>query len=388
MGGVLATVLLTVFALSVHAQTFTLRYTFTGWPKDGANPYAGLFVDAKGNLYGTTEFGGDVDYGYGIAFEVTGTGETVLHNFGKGTDGGFPYAGLVMDGKGNLYGTTTFGGGASEDGTVFRIDEKGRETVLYRFCPKNGCRDGETPVAALIGDAKGNLYGTTVYGGGAKRCGLYGCGTVFKMTETGKETALHIFTAGADGANPWAGLVMDAKGNLYGTTVGGGASNAGTVFKVSKSGKETVLYNFNAAMDGSGPLSGLVLDAKGNLYGTTVNGGASNAGTVYKLSQKGEKTVLYSFTGGADGANPYAGLVMDAKGNLYGTTFAGGASSRFGTVFKVSHSGKETVLYSFTGGSDGANPYASLIMDARGNLYGTTYEGGDWGVGTVFQLTP
>jgi uncharacterized repeat protein (TIGR03803 family) len=160
------------------------------------------------------------------------------------------------------------------------------------------------------------------------------------------------------------------------------------VFKVSKSGKETVLYNFNGAVDGSGPLSGLVLDAKGNLYGTTVNGGASNAGTVYKLSQKGEKTVLYSFTGGTDGANPYAGLVIDAKGNLYGTTYAGGASGRFGTVFEVSQSGKETVLYSFTGGSDGANPYASLIMDTRGNLYGTTYDAGDWGVGTVFELTP
>jgi uncharacterized repeat protein (TIGR03803 family) len=293
-----------------------------------------------------------------------------------------------MDAKGNLYSTTTYGGGAAGNGMVVKINAKGHETALYRFCPKSDCADGETPAAGLIVDSESNLYGTTIYGGGAHGCGSYSCGTVFKITKTGKETVLHRFTGDPDGANPWAGVVMDAKGNLYGTTVHGGRFNAGTVFEISKGGDETVLYSFTGGADGGHPYAGVVMDAKGNLYGTTFDGGASNSGTVFKVSKASKETVLHNFIGGADGANPYAGLVMDVDGNLYGTTTAGGASNRFGTIFKVSKSAKETVLYSFTGGSDGANPYASLVVDAKGNFYGTTYDGGDWGVGTVFELIP
>jgi uncharacterized repeat protein (TIGR03803 family) len=383
----LAAVLVTavVVAQSAQAQTFTLLHPFTGYPTDGAAPYAGLVMDAKGNLYGTTMQGG-VGEVYGTVFKLAGKKETVLHSFTGAPDGAGPIAGLVMDANGNLYGTTYYGGGPDPTGTVFKVSKSGKETVLYSFCAVSGCADGESPYAGLVMDAKGNLYGTTT-GGGAS-----GAGTVFKVTSKGKETVLYSFTGGPDGAYPYAGLVMDAKGNLYGTTYGGGKGD-GTVFKVTKTGKETVLYGFAGSPDGKGPEAGLVMDAKGNLYGTTVFGGASNSGTAFKVSSKGKETVLHSFAGGTDGATPYAGLVMDAKGNLYGTTYYGGTSTNCyldcGTVFKVSSKGKETVLYSFTGGTDGAYPYFGfLVMDAKGNLYGTAYEGGSSEEGTVWKLTP
>jgi uncharacterized repeat protein (TIGR03803 family) len=342
-------------------------------------------LGVAGNLYGTTELGGKL--GFGTAFRLAGGGETVLHTFRGGIDGAFPYAAFVMDPKGDLYSTTTYGGGASGNGMVVKTNAKGHETALYRFCPKSDCSNGETPAGGLIMDSEGSFYGTTIYGGVAHGCGLYGCGTVFKVTNRGKETLLHRFAGDLDGANPWAGVVMDAKGNLYGTTVHGGPSNTGTVFEISKSGNETVLYSFTGGADGGHPYAGLVMDAKGNLYGTTFDGGASNAGTVFKLNRAGKETVLHSFGGSPDGANPYAGVVMDLVGNLYGTTTSGGAFNNAGTIFKVGKSGKEIVLYGFRG-SDGANPYAGLVVDAKGNFYGTTYEGGDWGVGTVFELTP
>jgi uncharacterized repeat protein (TIGR03803 family) len=207
---------------------------------------------------------------------------------------------------------------------------------------------------------------------------------------------LHSFTGGADGATPDAGLVLDAAGNLYGTTVAGGASNLGTVFKLDKTGKETLRYSFLGGADGATPYAGLILDGAGNLYGATEVGGASNSGTVFKLDTTGVETLLYSFTGGADGT-PDVGLVRDAAGNLYGTTFAGGAPS-FGTVFKLDTTGTETVLYSFTGGADGGSPFGGLVRDAAGNLYGTTIEGGVdrapceadgyRGCGVVFKLDP
>jgi uncharacterized repeat protein (TIGR03803 family) len=294
-------------------------------------------MDAKGNLYGTTMQGG-VGEVYGTVFKLAGKKETVLHSFTGSPDGAGPIAGLVMDAKGNLYGTTYYGGGPDPTGTVFKVSKSGKETVLYSFCAVSGCADGESPYVGLVMDAKGNLYGTTT-GGGAS-----GAGTVFKVTSKGKETVLYSFTGGADGAYPYAGLVMDAKGNLYGTTYYGGAGGCdlgcGTVFKVTKAGKETVLYSFAGGTDGATPYAGLVMDAKGNLYGTTYYGGTStncylDCGTVFKVSSKGKETVLYSFTGGTDGAYPYFGfLVMDAKGNLYGTAYAGGSSEE-GTVWKL-----------------------------------------------------
>ncbi|MGH9206790.1 MAG: choice-of-anchor tandem repeat GloVer-containing protein, partial [Acidimicrobiales bacterium] len=292
------------------------------------------------------------------------------------------------DSSGNLYGTTG-SGGASNDGVVFKLTPGGTETVLHSFA--GGASDGSLPAAGLIADSSGNLYGTTSEGGASNN------GVVFKLSPDGTETVLHTFAGGSsDGANPRAGLIADSSGNLYGTTGSGGASNDGVVFKLTPGGTETVLHTFMGGGDGAFPLAGLIADSSGNLYGTTESGGGTGCiagfgcGTVFKLSPGGTETVLYSFKGGpSDGAQPFAGLYADSSGNLYGTTSGGGAS-RWGTVFKLSPGGTETV-YSFTGGSDGGQPVAGLIADSSGNLYGTIEHGGapgcSGGCGVVFKLT-
>ena len=377
-----------VAASSAQGQTYKedVLHNFMGGA-DGGHPQAGLIFDAKGNLYGTTVYGGA--YTYGTVFEVSSKGkETVLHSFKGGADGGNPYAGLIMDAKGNLYGTTLAGGtggcgSAGGCGTVFKVNSKDEETVLYSF---KGDGDGVNPYGGLIFDAKGNLYGTTFSGG------AYGYGTVFEVSSKGKETVLYSFTGGTDGGEPVAGLIFDAKGNLYGTTFMGGTPyyGAGTVFELSSKGKETVLHDFTPqTLDGGAPTSGLIFDAKGNLYGTTSTGGSNFQGTVYKVSSKGKETILYSFPGGSDGAgDPVAGLIFDAKGNLYGTAcYSTGYGKSKGIVFELSSKGKETVLYSFTG-KGGMNPTAGLIFDAKGNLYGTTFAGGTPSYGVVYKLTP
>src|SRR6202795_255396 len=311
--------------------------------------------------------------------------ETVLHSFAGPPDGALPNAAFVGDGLGNLYGTTVEGG-TFNYGAVFELDANGNETVLYSSPGPAG------PKAGLIRDSQGNLYGTT--GGG----GSFNSGTVFKVDANGNETVLYSFTGtGADGATPYAGLVRDAQGNLYGTTSNGGAYNHGTVFKLDVNRNETVLHSFTGTGgDGAYVYAGLVRDAQGNLYGTTYFGGdlsqcsGSGCGTVFKLDATGNETVLFSFTG-TNGAYSQAGLVRDTQGNLYGATLEGGVSNH-GTVFKLDRSGKESVLYSFTEtGQDGAGPGATLMRDAQGNLYGTTNGGGLGGVygyGTAFKLTP
>jgi len=352
----------------------TVLYTFTG--VDGGNPRASLVQDSAGNLYGTACYGGNSNAG--TVFKVSASGTvTVLYNFTGGVDGGGPGAGLVRDSAGNLYGTTTVGG-SSNSGTVFKVDTTGEEAVLYSF---TGGADGGIPEASVIRDSAGNLYGTTYQGGASTG----GAGTVFKVDTTGKETVLYSFTGGVDGGFPEASLVRDSAGNLYGTTTVGGGSNYGTVFKVDTTGEETVLYSFMGGADGGAPWASLVRDSAGNLYGTTYDDGASGYGTVFKVDTTGEETVLYSFMGGADGEHPIAGLIRDSAGNLYGTTYWGGASN-CGTVFKVDTTGKETVLYSFTGGTDGQGPYAGLVQNTAGNLYGTTYIGGAFTYGTVFEI--
>ena len=280
-------------------------------------------------------------------------------------------------------------------GTV--VGSEPRETVLHHF---HFGTDGAAPYGRLISDAAGNLYGTTqfrgIYGG---QCGAFGCGTVFKIDPSGKETVLHSFRS-KDGAWPLSGLIGDAQGNLYGTTeLGGdltggcGTLGCGVVFKIDRSGHETVLYSFTGGADGSQSAGSLVRDAAGNMYGTTGLGGdltcnaPSGCGVVFKIDSSGHETVLHSFQGQpSDGWDPIAGLVRDSAGNFYGTTYRGGTYG-FGTVFKVDTTGKETVLYSFTGGSDGSAPYAGLIRDSSNNLYGTTVGGGQ-GFGVVFKLTP
>jgi uncharacterized repeat protein (TIGR03803 family) len=371
-----------VFSPAASAQTFSLLHQFRSGP-GGLNPEAGVILDAKGNLYGTTL--NDGAFASGTVFVISPTGrERVLHSFtGANGDGAFPFYGsLVRDSLGNVYGTTEGGGIYSQSclfgcGIVFRLDPLGNETILYSF---TGNPDDATPFFGVVRDSTGNLYGTTQFGG------LNGAGTIFKIDPTGKETILYNFATG--GAYfPEGSLLLDGKGNLYGTTSFGGNNFAGEVFKVTPSGAETTLYSFTGGADGGDPQAGLIKDSAGNLYGTTTSGGTSGLGTVFKLAPNGQETVLYSFAGGSDGANPAdASLVRDSAGNLYATTPSGG-DSNFGVVFKVDPSGMETVLHSFSG-TDGKIPYGTLALDRSGNLYGTTYEGGANGGGVVFKIAP
>jgi len=378
-------------ASPAQAQTFTVLHAFTG-PPDGRNPGAGVILDATGNLYGTTSWGG-VHY-KGTVFKIGPSGDkTTLYNF-LAAHGANPNSTLVQDTNGALYGATQEGG-AYNRGAVFKVDNKARETVLYSFV---GGTDGEGPIAVIRG-ADGTIYGTTEYGGNTG-CDSQGCGTVFKLSPAGKKTTLYTFTGGTDGALPLGGLVQDPAGNLYGVTRAGGdlscndGYGCGTVFEVDAAGTETVVHSFIGGNDGIWP-AGLIRDQESNFYGTTSQGGLFGEGTVFKLDPTGKETVLYSFTGGYDGSQPGAGVVLDAAGNIYGTTTGGGASSCYcGVAFMLDTSGKETVLHSFTGGADGAGPLG-VVLDAAGNIYGATRAGGDLscgsdgeGFGTVFKITP
>jgi uncharacterized repeat protein (TIGR03803 family) len=362
---------------TVAAATETVLYAFKGAPGDGEGPYVGLIADKAGNLYGTTELGGTSNAGVVFKLAPDGT-ETVLYTFTGHSDGGRPFAGLLSDKAGNLYGTTSRGG-ASNEGVVFKLAPEGTETVLYAF---KGGSDGRWPEAGLIADKAGNLYGTTPQGGAS------GAGVVFKLAPDGTETVLYAFKGDSDGDGPTARLIADGAGNLYGMTLEGGASGAGVVFKLAPDGTETVLYAFKGGSDGRFPRGGLIADKAGNLYGTTLEGGASGAGVVFKLAPDGTETVLYAFTDHSDGGGPFAGLIADGAGNLYGTTRLGGAyngASGAGVVFKLAPDGTETVLYTFTGESDGGRPFAGLLSDKAGNLYGTAY-GGASDRGVVFKL--
>ena len=365
-------------AILAHAQTETVLHSFDFATRDGASPYSTLVRDAQGNFYGTTLAGGAAQL-WGTVFEVTATGEEkILHSFSGNKDGATPTPGLVIDAHGNLYGTTS-GGGRTGNGVVFEISPDGTMRILYNF---TGGIDGKWPQAGLVADPKGNLYGTTYYGG------AFGAGVVFRVTPRGQESVWHHFKNQADGGHPLTGaLVRDAAGNLYGTTSTGGAANQGTVFQLMPNGTLNTLYSFLGGSDGTQPQSGVIRDSSANLYGTTAIGGAANSGTVFKVSHDGQEIILYAFTGGNDGAFPYGGVIRDAAGNLYGTTVAGGTSN-FGTVFKLTSPGKEEVLYNFTDGPDGAAPWGALLRDKSGHLFGTTSSGGNTNDGTVFELIP
>jgi uncharacterized repeat protein (TIGR03803 family) len=369
----------TVTIQSAEAQTFTVLHNFTG-SVDGGNPYGGLIRDSAGTLYGTAANGGSSSKG--VVYKLNKNHvETPLYTFTGGADGGEPLAGLIREAAGNFYGTT-FAGGASAVGVVFKLSKSGTETVLHSFA--GGSSDGAHPWGALIQDSEGNFYGTT-FGGGASDWG-----TVFKLSKSGKETVLHTFNGGAsDGEFPfYANLLMDAKDNLYGVTSQGGVSNMGVVFELGKSGKFIVLHSFaGGTKDGCYPYGTPAMDAKGNLYGTAYKCGSAGSGVLWKLNAKGHETVLHSFTGGSsDGAFPYAGVIMDAKGNFYGDTAYGG-SSNDGAVYKLSSKGKVAVLHSFTE-SDGESPIGGLIRDAKGDIYGTAYDFGADAYGTVWKITP
>ena len=338
---VLTTLVLVVAATTgATAQTFTTLDSFDG--TDGSFPYAGLAQ--AGNLYGTTVSGGA--NGEGTVFTMTQSGNlTTLHSFLYYTDGELPYAGLVQGRDGNFYGTTYAGGTNNAGGTIFKITPSGKLTALYSFCSEvvNGnCTDGSSPDAGLVQDTFGNFYGTTSQGGASGNCGEVGCGTVFKITPSGKLKTLHRFQR-TDGLYPYAGLVQATNGNFYGTTTEGGANTTdcggfgcGTVFKITPSGKLKTLYNFcsqSGCTDGSSPDAGLVQDTNGNLYGTTQGGGANSYGTVFTITTSGKLKTLHSFDS-TDGAIPDAGLVQDINGYLYGTTTEGGANGE-GSVFKL-----------------------------------------------------
>jgi len=378
------------------AQTFSVLYAFQGGT-EGATPTGRLILDESGNLYGTTENGGN-HYGFGTVYKVDTAGnETILYGFTGKADGGEPYGGLVRDAAGNLYGTTDSGGnsgcGGDGCGVVFKLDTSGNETVLYQF---SGGSDGGSPNGDLVLDQAGNLYGTAYWG-------PYGYGgVVFKVDTNGNEAVLHEFNGLPDGEFPVAGVFRDNQGNLYGTTDAGGGGpcfgGCGTVFKVSKAGKETILYRFLESPDGAFPIAGLVPGTSGNFYGTTYNGGhpgctdiGPGCGTVFVVNGSGREKVLYGFRGKKKEGLPFGGLVRDAAGNLYGTNEGDllfGKATFYGSVFKLDTKGKETVLHRFTGGNDGCAPRASLTLDSAGNLYGTASGCGAYGNGAVFKIAP
>ena len=348
----------------------TVLYSFRGGSNDGSGQKSGVIRDPAGNLYGTTESGGT--FGAGTVYLLDTAGhETVLHSFAGADDGCYPTAGLTRDSSGNLYGTANCG--IDNDGVVYEVNSAGQETVLYTFTGRDDT-DARNPKGGLIRDSAGNLYGT-VYRGGKFRAGL-----VYKLDASGQETVLYNFGSGAqDGRSPAAGMIIDSAGDLYGTTQLGGTTGEGVLYKLDAGGQETVLYSLGGGGGGALPDAGVIRDSAGNLYGTTNAGGANNGGVVYKLDSAGQETVLYSFLGGTERANPFAGVIGDSDGNLYGTTYYGGPAN-MGTVYKLDAAGKETVLHTFAGGTDGGYPLAGLIRDSAGNLYGTTSEG------TVYKL--
>jgi uncharacterized repeat protein (TIGR03803 family) len=399
------------------ASTEKVLHSFLGGT-DGIDPAATLAADSAGNLYGTTVQGGTgtaCTNGCGTVFKLSPLAggkwkETVLYSFTGGSDGKNPYGGVILDSKGDLYGTTVAGGSggacASDGcGVVFLLSKSGKswvETVMYNF---TGGKDGFGPGGALAFDSVGNLYGTTPDGGNLRKCNGGGCGVVYQISPVRgggwKQTVLHTFTGGADGAVGSLGpLLVDKAGNVFGVAELGGdvSCQCGVVFKlrfVSGAWKFRTLHAFTGMPKAGFPYGGVIADSKGNLYGTTYYGGANGAGSVYELTKSNgtfTEAVLHSFTGGKDGGSPTTTLMFDATGNLYGTTSAGGDSNGDGVVFKLTpeSGGKwaESVLHRFGNGSDGRNPYYGLISDKAGHLFGTTAIGGGSGQGVVFQITP
>ena len=401
----------------------TVIHDFTG--PDGARPTGDLIFDSDGNIYGVTDNGGyitksgDCVSGCGTVFKLSrvpgGWKHTILYKFHGGTDGSNPMAGLVIDGAGNLYGTAV--ASASESGVVFELSPRpsgGRQfSVIHAFTGMFGQGpDGGHPQAKLLLDSAGNLYGTASSGG----TGKLSSGVVFELSQTSPgnwtETVLHNFTGGSDGGQPESGLIFDASGNLYGATLAGGdlskcpGNGCGVVFELSPNSgvwTETVLHTFQG-LDGNLPFGNLIFDAAGNLYGAANEGGNASGccGVIYELSPSASgwtETVLHTFNpgnhfnGGYKGAFPFD-LAMDAKGDLYSATFAGGRAGAYaGVVFKLSHTSTgwaETVLHAFYGGLDGGGPESGVTFDKEGNLYGVTATGGTGGIlsGVVYEVIP
>ncbi len=410
-------------------------HAFKGSP-DGQAPYAGLSAGAGGEFFGTTNGGGVTSpsgYDGGTVFEVSSAGkERVIYSFKGGSDGIGTQAGVIFGKNGVLYGATGYGGSAGCSstgcGTVYQLTPKGKtytEKVLYAF---KGGKDGSLPIANLLLGTNGALYGTTTAGGGTKTCslgsGITGCGTVFSLTLSGSkwtEKVLYAFKGGKDGSSPRASLIADSNGTLYGTTEFGGGTTGcptspsgtttcGTVFSVTASGKETILYRFKGGTDGEDPRSALLAGKGGTFFGLTQFGGSSSicgsrgCGTAYELTPKGKaytEHAIHAFgSGSQDGAFPQdsAGLAVDGSGDFYGTTTQSVTSNGYGTVFELTPAGSgysESILHNFQlGTSDGEQPWGTPVVAANGKLYGTTPLGGgncassSESCGTVYEVTP
>ena len=368
---------------TASAQTETAAYSFGKSANDGEYPFAGLAQGSDGNFYGTSFLGGASDFGTVFRISASGSYATLYSFAGSPGDGANPYGGLVQGSDGNFYGTTIKGGTSTNCsggcGTVFRISASGSYATLYSFVGSPS--DGSQPAAALVQGSDGNFYGTT-YGGGTSTNCSGGCGTVFQISPSDSYATLYSFVGSpSDGSQPAAALVQGNDGNFYGTTKTGGtnACECGTVFRISPSGSCTTLYSFAGnPTDGGEPTAGLVQGSDGNFYGTASEGGTNrNDGTVFRISPGGSYTNLHFFVGSAtEGSAPTAGLVQGSDSNFYGTT-AGGAANNNGTVFEVSPSGGFATLYSFVGHpNDGSGPQAGLVPGSDNDFFGTTAFGG------------
>ncbi len=408
LAAMLSAILLTCFAAQVEAQTYTVIHSFSGG-RDGAAPMAGLTIDGSGNLYGTANFGGNTGGncgagGCGVLYRLSNHNSgwilTPLYSFLGGDDGMNPETAIVVIGPdGNLYSTTFYGGGSCNGsqgcGTVFKLQPP-VETCHSVLCPWTETNlhsfngdDGSGPVGALVFDQQGNLDGVTNTGS------LRNGGTVYQLSASGGWMESIIFHPYG---YPGSSVTLDHAGNLYGSTFIG-MNGPGTIYQLTPSGSNwigTDIYDFTGGSDGAYPKAGVILDQAGNLYGATTVGGSGQGGTVFELMPSNggwNFNLIYSFTGPANGqlvVGPVGNLVMDAAGNLYGTTIADGAFG-YGAVFKLTNSSEGwtyTSLHDFTGGSDGSYPYSNLIFDSNGNIFGTASSGGAFGAGVVFEITP
>lgn len=401
-----ATLSLAIFAAaSLHAQTFSVVYAYTGH-NSSAHAIGGLIMDHHGNLYGTTAWGGPDAPGTVYQLKRTGSGFVYNELFyvGEGADGDFPWDAPTFGPNGSLYATMN-GGGTSGEGTIVNLQPPA-EFCRSVSCPWNAtdlynfkrASDGGNPQSGVVFDSHGNMYGAVVNGGS-------GYGVVYEMTPSGDGWAykvIYTFTGGADGANPDSPLIFDSAGNLYGAAMSGGSHGCGgfgcgTIFKLSPSGSgwtETTIYSFKDGSDGSAPSGTLVTDSAGNIYGATAGSDANLGGTVFELTPSGGNwtfTLIYDLPG--SGAGPFGGVARDSAGNLYGATWGDGAYGQ-GNVFKLTPTGNGwtfTSLHDFTNGSDGSNAMGTPIIDSNGVLYGTTYDGGApvcGGCGVVYEITP
>jgi uncharacterized repeat protein (TIGR03803 family) len=391
-------------------------YSFTGKGDDGLHPDAGLVADGTGKLYGTTGNGGPHYAGTVFVLVPSGTGfaERTIYRFQGGSDGAGPFASIIVDTSGALYGTTYAGGGlcgGSGCGIAFKLTPGPSgysETVMHRF---GAAGDGGTPLSALLAGRSREFYGTTISGG------AFGYGVVYRLrpTATGySEDVLYSFRRGSDGASPVGALILDASGTLYGTTVAGGSAGCsgegcGTVFKLTPAGGgyvESVLYRFGIARnDGSQPESSLLADGSGNLFGTTVSGGycymdPHGCGTVFELTKRGSRyseDILHRFRGRSDGRYPFGNLIANASGTLFGATAKGGGgrsgcdSFDCGTVYELRPSGRryvERTDFAFRRLGEGDNPVGGLVLGPSGALFGTTWQGGAFNSGVVYEVSP